>query len=110
MQNLVLALLCRIRKTHVFKPQSLRKSLEAGRVVHFLDVVFGVEETEDRRRRAHRLLEEVIEVRKLTHRIVELEEQNNECAKHAHGHAAVQNLVAADEQKHRDGNRTHCIH
>ena len=53
-----------------------------------LHIVFGVEEGEDRRRRAQRLLEAVVEVSELAHRIVELEEQDDERAEQAHGHAA----------------------
>ena len=45
---------------------------------------FAIEESEDGRRSAHGLLEAVVEKGKPAHRIVELEEQEDECAENAH--------------------------
>src|SRR5208282_429746 len=56
------------------------------------------------------LLEAVVEVSKLAHRIVELEEQDNKCAEESHGHAAPENLRASDPQEHGNGNGADGIH
>ena len=76
----------------------------------FLHVVLGVEETKDRHGGAHGSLEAVVEVGELAHRVVELEEQNDKRAEHAHGHVAMENLIAPDKQKHGDGNGADEVH
>ena len=59
-----------------------------------LHVVLRVEEAEDRNGSAHRLLEAVVEKCEFAHRIVELEEQNDESAEEPHGHAPVKDFIA----------------
>ena len=88
-QDLMFALFRRVREAHILELNELLKPLKRDRVRPLLHVVLGVEEGEDRRRCAHGLLEAVVEVSELAHRIVELEEHNDECAEDAHGHVAA---------------------
>src|SRR6185437_11086882 len=75
-----------------------------------LHIVFGIEETEDRSRSPHRLLEAVVEIRKFAHRIVQLEQQEDKRTEQPHRHAAVQDFVAADEQERGDRHGANRIH
>ena len=109
-QNLMFAFLSRVRETDVFKFHRLREPLERGCVVPLLHVVLGIEESEDGRRGAHGLLKAVVEVGKLPHRIVELEEHEDECAEHPQGHVTMENFIAPDEQEHGDGDGGETIH
>jgi len=74
------------------------------------DIVLGIKEAEDGCRGAHGLLEAVVEVSGLAHWIVEFEEQDDEGSECAHGHMAMKNLVAANEEEHGDGDRTDRVH
>src|ERR1035437_2875179 len=109
-QDLVLAFLGRVREADILEADGRVKAPQRERVVLFLDVVFDVEEAEDGHGRAHGLLEAVVEVGEFAHRIVEPEEQEDERAEKSHGHAAVEDLVASDEQKHGNGDRADGIH
>ncbi len=109
-QNLVFAFFSRVGKAYVLKWNGVLKALQHGGVRLFLYVVFGVKEGEDRHGSAHRLLEAVVEVGELAHRIVELEEQDDESAEEAHRHAAVHDFIAPDEQEHGDGDGADGIH
>ena len=86
------------------------KFLQRGGVRPFLHVVLGVKEAEDGYGCAHGLLEAVVEVGELAHRIIELEEQDDESAEHAHGHVAMENLIAPDKQEHGNGDGADGIH
>ena len=110
MQNLMLAFFGASRRSPHSQTGRIVEAMQASRRGPFLHVVLGIEEGEDGRRCAHGLLEAVVEVGELAHRIVELEEQDDEGAEEAHGHAAVQNLIAADEQEHGDGDGADGIH
>ncbi len=111
MQNLVLALFGGVGEAHILKLNGSGEALQSTAARRpLLHVVLRVEEAEDRSRSAHRLLEAVVEVGELAHRIVELEEQDDESAEEAHGHAAVQDFVAPDEQKHGNGDGADGIH
>ena len=84
--------------------------MQRGGVSALFHIVLHVEESEDGRRCAHGLLEAVVEVGELAHRIVELEEQDDEGAEEPHGHVAVENLVAADEEEHGNGDGADGVH
>ena len=109
-QNLVLAFFRRVGKAHIFKADVALEFLQRDSVRPLLHVVLGVKEAEDRNGCTHGLLEAVVEVGELAHRIVELEEQDNKCAEESHGHAAVHDFGAADEQEHGNGDGTDGIH
>ncbi len=55
-------------------------------------------------------MEAVVERGELAHRVVELEEQDDESAEEPDVHAAVLNLIAADEQEQRDGHIADGVH
>ncbi len=89
MQNLVFAFFVGIGEAHVIKADRSFESLQRDWVRLFFNVVLVFKKSEDGARCAHGLLKAVVEVSELADRIVELEEQDDEGAKHAHGHAAV---------------------
>src|SRR5579859_1756023 len=84
--------------------------MQRKRMGLFLYVVLHVEESENGTGGTHGLLEAVVEVCELAHRVVQLEQHDDEGAKRADGHAAVLNLVPADEQQQRNGNGPDGIH
>ena len=76
----------------------------------FLDVVLRVHEPKNLRGRAERLLEIVVEERKLAHRVVRLKTAMMNATKGSRRELAVSNLVAAQQQQQRNGDRAENIH
>ena len=99
-----------IGKRNVREPDGTRKlrhPLRSRLLPHF---VFDIHETENFRRRSHRLLEIIVKDRELAHRVVELEHRHNESQKSSRRENVVADLVPAHEDEQRNGNRTENIH
>ena len=109
-QNLVFALGGRVGKADVLKLDGLRKAFQRNSVMPLFYIILGVKKAEDRGRGAHGLLKAVVEVSELAHRIVELEEQDDESAEHSHGHAPMENFIAPDKQHHGNGDGADRVH
>ena len=109
-QNLVLAFLGGVGEAHILKSDGILEALEHDGVRPLLHVVLGVEEAEDGGGCAHGLLEAVVEVGELAHRIVKLEQRQDEGGEDADGHAPVLDLIAADVEKHGDGDGADRVH
>src|SRR5208283_378219 len=74
------------------------------------DIIPGVEKIEDRRRRAQRLLEVVVKLSELAHRLIKLEHSNDESQEHAFGEETVLDVLAAHKDQHRDGDGAEDVH
>ena len=84
-----------------------RQLESAGLLAH---IVLGIEEVEDGRGRAQRLLEVVVELPELAHRLVELEYRDDERQEHAFGEDAVLDVFASHQDEHRDGDGAEDVH
>ena len=100
-----------VGEAHILEANALAKGRQRLRARLLPDVVFGIHELENLRRRAQRLLEIVVEQGKLAHRIVELEHRDDESAEMF---PAVKTwcliCVAAQQQKQGDGDRAEDVH
>ena len=74
------------------------------------DILLRVKELEDGDRRAHRLLEGVVEECEFADRVVKLEEGNDEDHKGLHRHAAGNDLHAADVEQQGNGDGADDVH
>ncbi len=109
-QDLVLALFGRIGETDVFKSNGPLEGGQGGSVRLFLHVVLDIEKREDGDRCAHGLLKLVVIEGEPPHRIVKLEQGDDESDEDFGGHAAVLNLIAANPQQQGDGHRADGVH
>ena len=74
------------------------------------NIILGVKKIEDRRRSAQRLLEVVVELPELAHRLVQLEHRNDERQEHAFGEHAVLDVLAAHQDENGDGDGAEDVH
>src|SRR6185312_9462780 len=92
-----------VGKRRILKNNIASKFRQLFRAALFFYFVFAVHEFENFRRSSQRLLEIIVEQRKFPHRVVELEDSNNESNKHSGTHYMVGNLVAAYQEQQGDG-------
>src|ERR1035438_4672156 len=109
-QDLMFAFRGGIREAHIIKANRSGKALQDCGTGALFYVVFRIKESEDGSRSSHRLLEAVVKVGEFAHRIIRSEKQDDESAKQTHGHMAMLNLIASDEQKHGNGDRPNGVH
>src|SRR5581483_3118670 len=76
----------------------------------FVHNIFGIHELEELGRGAESLLEAVVKDRKLAHGVVHAEDGGDEGDEGSEGQFAAGDLLAAEEQKERDGDGAEDIH
>src|SRR6266567_3957372 len=95
-----------VEKANILKADGLRERRQRrspGLLLHF---IAGVHELKNFRRSAEGLLEGVMEHRELTYRVVKVEQRNDQRYKNSGRHPAMNDLLAAKQQKKGNGNCT----
>ena len=109
-ENFLLPLVRCIGKAHVFEADFVAEAFHRFRVRPVSHRVLLVHELEDVAGGAQSLLEVVVEESKLAHRIVELEDRHDEGKEGACGQRSVVDLLAAEQEQHRDSDGADDIH
>ena len=109
-QHFAVVVLLLIAEVHMLEAYALMKWRQLVRARFLAHFVLGVEEIENRRGGAQRLLKVVVEYPKLAHRLVQLEHRDNECQEDAFGEKAVFNVLAADQDKNSDSDGAENVH
>src|SRR5579883_1302047 len=99
-----------ISEMYVFETDALVKRRQLDGVPLLLHLVLRIQEVEDLLRGTQRLLEIIVELPELAHRLIQLKDRDDEGNEKPLAHVAVLDAVTSQQDQERDGDGAKAVH